>query len=314
MQSDSPRHPFVAILGPTASGKSSLAFELAQRFDGEIVNCDSVQVYRGLDIGSAKLPIETRQQVPHHLIDICDPRETFSAGDFLQRARQIFPEISLRGRLPIIAGGTGFYLRALLYGLFEGPARNPDLRERLLDRDSDRLHRILQRLDPAAARRIHANDRNKLVRALEVCLTAQAPMTELHEKGREGLTGYRSLLLMLDPPRAELYSRINQRCQEMFETGLLEEVRELLDAGVPESSQSMRAVGYREAVQVLRGDLSCEDAVLHAQQATRNYAKRQWTWFRKEQGIQKIQGFGDDPAVLQQTLERLGQFLTTVLH
>ena len=309
MQSDSSNRPFVAILGPTASGKSGLALDIARDRDGEIVNCDSVQVYRGFDIGTAKLPTEARREIPHHLIDIRDAEETFSAGDFAEQGRRALFEISARRKLPVVAGGTGFYLRALLYGLFSGPGRWPELRERLLQRESGKLRRILERLDPPAAARIHPNDRNKLIRAVEVCLSAHQPMTDLQRRGRDPLIGYRQLLLMLDPPREELYSRINQRCREMFETGLLQEVESLLGRGVPESSQGMRAVGYREAVQVLRGSLSLEDAIRAAQQATRNYAKRQWTWFRKEKSIQTLSGFGDDAAVRRDALDRVTKFL-----
>lgn len=310
MKSDSPDRPFVAILGPTASGKSSLALEIATERCGEIVNCDSVQVYRGFDIGTAKLPLDARRGVPHHLIDICDAADTYSAGDFARDARRTLGEISSRGNLPIVAGGTGFYLRALLYGLFAGPGRRPDLRERLRRRESGHLQRILQRRDPAAAKRIHPNDRNRLIRAVEVCLSAHQPMTALYEKGSVPLVGYQPLLLMLDPPRAELYARINQRCREMFETGLLEEVESLLRSGISESSQPMRAVGYREAIQVLRGSLSVEEAISAAQQATRNYAKRQWTWFRKERDIQAIAGFGDDAEVQREAAERVAGFLS----
>ena len=309
MQSDSPSRPFVAILGPTASGKSGLALDIARDRGGEIVNCDSVQVYRGFGIGSAKVSAEVRREIPHHLIDICDAGETFSAGDFAKQGRRALGDISSRGKLPIVAGGTGFYLRALLHGLFSGPGRRPELRERLQTRESVKLHRILGRLDAVAAARIHPNDRNKLIRAVEVCLSAHQPMSALHQRGSDPLTGYRPLLLMLDPPRAELYYRINQRCREMFETGLLEEVESLLCRGVSESSQPMRAVGYREAVQVLRGSLSLEDAIGAAQQATRNYAKRQWTWFRKEKEIQTISGFGDDPAIRREAAARVTNFL-----
>lgn len=310
MQSDSFSRPLVAIVGPTASGKSGLAVDLARDFGAEIVSCDSVQVYRGFDIGTAKVPPEVRQEIPHHLIDIRDAGETFSAGDFAKQGRQALRDISSRGKLPIVAGGTGFYVRALLYGLFSGPGHRPELRERLLKREPGKLHRILQRLDPPAAARIHPNDRNKVIRAVEVCLSAHQPMTALHQRGTDPLVGYRPLLLMLDPPRAELYSRINQRCREMFETGLLEEVESPLRHGIPESSQPMRAVGYREAVQVLRGSLSLEDAVRAAQQATRNYAKRQWTWFRKEKEIQTISGFGDDPVVRREAAARVAKFLS----
>ena len=225
-------NPPIAVVGPTASGKSDLALDLAARFGGEIVGCDSVQVYRGFEIGSAKTPPNERRGIPHHLIDIADPAEVFSAGDYARLARQAIDEIEARGRTPIVAGGTGFYLRALFEGLFAGPVRDEALRARLERREDEgpqgRLHRLLRRLDPASAARIHPRDRPKLVRALEVRLLAGRPVAEAWRDGQPTAAASRPLVLFLDPPREALYARIERRARAMFEGGLVEEVRRLL--------------------------------------------------------------------------------------
>lgn len=300
----------VAVTGPTASGKSALAVELALAFNGEVVSCDAMQVYRGFDTGTAKLPPAERRGVAHHLIDVRDPEETFSAGEFSQLAREAIRQISARGRLPVVAGGTGFYLRALLEGLFDGPARRPELRERLRAleaRSPGRVHRLLRRLDPEAAARIHPHDVQKAIRAAEVSISAGEPMSRLHRSGRDALAGYRVLNLFLDPERAEVYRRINQRCEEMFRGGLIEEVRRLLARGVPRTAQPFLAVGYREALAVLDGELTVEQAVALAQQATRRYAKRQWTWFRRERDVVVLRGFGFDPATIAAAKSCVGE-------
>src|SRR5271169_5290973 len=224
----------VVILGPTASGKSSLAVRLAQQFSGEIVSCDSVAVYRYFEIGTAKPSREDRARVAHHLIDVAEPGEAFTAGEYVRQARAALAAIAQRGRLPIVVGGTGLYLRALLEGLFPGPQRSEDLRVRLRLRaaelGSPYLHRILARLDPQAASTIHANDVPKLIRAIEVCLASRQKMTELwQQRGRDPLRGFRILRLGLDPDRQALYDRINRRAQAMFEGGLVEETKHLLE-------------------------------------------------------------------------------------
>src|SRR6201985_633741 len=221
----------VVILGPTGSGKTSLSVALAQQFDGEIVSCDSVAVYQGLEIGSAKPSAAQRRQVPHHLLDVVTPDTFYTAGDYSRSARVVIAAISARGKLPIVTGGTGLYLRALLQGLFPGPQRSADLRERL-SRKADMhgpvyLHRILVRLDPASAARVHANDVAKVIRAIEVTLAAGQPMSEAWKEGRDPLTGYRILRLGLDPPRPQLSARINARAGVMFAQGLVEETRDL---------------------------------------------------------------------------------------
>jgi tRNA dimethylallyltransferase len=306
--------PMVAIVGPTGSGKSHLALELACMFDGEILNCDSVQVFRHFDIGTAKTPERERRGVPHHLIDAFEPSETFTAGDYSRHGRQILTDISTRNRLPIISGGTGFYLRALIDGLAPGPERDQDLRDRLSAREMKRpgiLHRLLRRLDARTAARIHANDLPKLIRAIEICVTARQPAQDVFATGRDALAGYRVLKLGLFPPREALYQRLESRLEAMFETGLLDEVNAILALGCTGAEKPFESIGYKQALQMVRGELSLKDALFYARRDTRRYAKRQMTWFRQEPGIQILSGFGDDPAVFEQARERVRAFLLT---
>ena len=300
------------VCGPTGSGKSALAVALAERFDGEVVNCDSVQVYRHFDIGTAKIATGERRGVPHHLIDIVEPGALFTAGDYVRLARAALTGISQRGRLPIVAGGTGFYLRALLFGLFDGPPRNEPLRHKLQERERRRpgtLHRMLERWDPVAATRIHANDVNKTTRALEVIVTEKRSLTNLFQRGRDPLTGYRMLTLGLNPPRAELYARLEARAQAMFDRGLIEEVRALLERGIAETAKPFESLGYAQALASIRGAITPEQAVAETTMYTRRYAKRQWTWFRREPGIEWMNGFEGDPAVEHAAIERVTRFL-----
>lgn len=306
--------PLVAVVGPTGSGKSALGLRLAAEFDGEIVNCDSLQLYRYFDIGTAKLRPEERGSIPHHLLDVLDPGEIFTAGEYARRAREVLREITARGRLPLVVGGTGFYLRALLDGLFPGPGRDERLRQRLAQREARRpglLHRLLRRWDPEAARRIHPADRPKLIRALEVCLLTRRPLSEWFAAGRDALTGYRVCKLGLNPPRAALYQRLDARCRAMFEQGLIEEVRRILAMGYPPSIKPLEAHGYRQALQVLRGELDLPHALYYAQRNTRRYAKRQWTWFRREPNLIWMDGFGDDPAVQELAVRHVRHFLAS---
>ena len=285
----------VLLLGPTGSGKTALSLALGERFSGEVVSCDSVAVYRGMDVGSAKPSRSEQARLPHHLIDVTDPDQPFTAGEYSRQARAALAAIAGRGRLPIVTGGTGLYLRALTEGLFAGPERQDELRERL-SRSQNRhgggwLHRILRKLDSASAARIHANDTPKLIRAIEVCLAGRKPMSEV--MGRDPLTGFRLLRIGLNPPRAALYERLNHRCAAMFAAGLVEETGALLARYGP--VQALDALGYRQALRVLAGSMTGPEAVTAAQQGHRNYAKRQLTWFRREPEVHWIDGFGDEP-------------------
>ena len=291
------------VLGPTGSGKSELAIRIALALGGEIVSCDSMQIYRGFDIGTAKIPVAERRGVPHHLIDIVDPGNVFTAGEYSRLARAALREIAGRGRIAVVAGGTGFYLRALLEGLFPGPERDDSLRARLERREQKRagsLHRILSRLDPKAAARIHSNDQNKLIRALEIRLVAGRPMSELFDRGREPLPGFSPVKIGLNPARELLYQRLDQRAARMFDQGLLNEVRALLSAGVSPNAKPFESLGYKQALAAIEGRLTREQAVAATQAETRRYAKRQLTWFRKEHGVWWLAGFGEDPGVQKQ--------------
>lgn len=309
--------PLIAIVGPTGSGKTALAIALAKHFAAEVVSCDSVAVYREFEIGTAKPTREERSRVPHHMIDIASPDEEITAGEYARRARAVLNDLKSRGKLPIIAGGTGLYLRALIEGLFSGPARSEDMRDRLLQRANERgsayLHRMLRRLDPSAAHRIHANDTPKIIRAVEVCLAARAPITALHETGRDALEGFRILTIGIEPERSLLYDRINARCERMFAAGLIEETRALLGNHphlLARPNSPLNALGYRQAAQHLRGELSLEQAIAATAHAHRNYAKRQLTWFRRQHGdVQWMTAPGDDPVAQQRAREIVTEFL-----
>jgi tRNA dimethylallyltransferase len=277
--------PLIAVVGPTASGKSALALRLARENDGEIVSCDSMQVYRGLDIGTAKPTAEERRLVPHHLVDLVDPDAPFSAADYARVGRAALTEIRGRGRLPIVVGGTGLYLKALLHGLFAGPSRDPAFRARLeafaARRGDQRLHRLLARLDPASAARIGPADRVRVVRALEVLCATGRRIGEHHQAGAEPLSGFTVAVFGIEPDRRLLRSAVEQRTRQMFERGLLDEVEGLL-ARYCDSLRPLRAIGYRQAVAVLRGRATVEQAQRDMVIETMRYAKRQMTWFRHQ--------------------------------
>ncbi|MBI4909992.1 MAG: tRNA (adenosine(37)-N6)-dimethylallyltransferase MiaA [Acidobacteria bacterium] len=301
---------FVAIVGPTGSGKSALALFLAEQLRGEIINCDSLQLYRHFDIGTAKVTAAEQHGIPHHLIDILDPNDLATAGDYARLAREKLHEIIARGRLPIVAGGTGFYLRALTDGLFAGPRRDDELRVRLTANEQKRpgfLHRFLRRYDPHSAARIHPNDKNKLTRACEVCLLTRQRMSALHAQGAERLEGYTSVQLGLDPPREELYVRLNERSRAMFTHGLIEEVRRILEMGYPPEAKPFESLGYKQALQCARGEMSLEEAIANTQMQTRRYAKRQWTWFKRDNRVTWIPGFGHLLQVQQKALQTLAE-------
>lgn len=300
----------MVILGPTASGKSALAIALAEKLDGEVVCCDSTQVYRHFDIGTGKVPAAQQRGIPQHMVDLAEPDEVFTAGEYRRRALEALQAICARNKLPILTAGTGLYLRALLEGLADAPARSEDLRERLRRRASghspDYLHRILRRLDRESASRIAPRDMQKVIRAIEIRLLSGEPASEIHQhhhkNGRAGLEGYRVIKIGLMPPRETLYRRIDRRVATMVESGWLDEVNRLAQQGIAPSAKPFEFLGYSQMQDVLAGKIGLDEAVEQIQQATRRYAKRQITWFRKEADVQWIVGFGDDPGVFEETL------------
>jgi len=302
--------PLVAIVGPTASGKSELALRLAEAFSGEIVNCDALQLYRGFDIGTAKMPAAARHGIPHHLIDVLDPPKRFSAGDYARSAREIIAGITSRGHLPLVVGGTGFYLRALLDGLPALPGRDDALRGRLSLREQHRsgaLHRLLRRLEPAAAARIHCHDIQKLIRALEIRLLTRTALPA--PSSAAPFDGFRLLLIGLAPDRSLLADAIGARTRKMFEAGLIEEVRQLLQRGCSGDEKPFESLGYKQALAHLRGQMSREQALESTEIETRQYARRQLTWFRRDQRIVWLAKFGSDSAVVGDCLQMVRKFL-----
>jgi tRNA dimethylallyltransferase len=302
--------PLVVILGPTASGKSALAIEVARRWQGEVVCCDSTQLYRHFGIGTSKVRGAEQRGVPHHLTDLLEPHEIFTAGDYRRRALEVLADLRRRARLPILTAGTGLYLRALLEGLAEAPGRSEELRERLRRRARARgaeyLHRLLARLDPPSAARIAPGDAAKLIRAIEVCLTSGQPMSEVVRQPRPRLEGFQPLKIGLMPPRAALYARIERRTRFMLAAGWLDEVRSLLARGFDAGLKPFQFIGYSELRAHLAGVVDLETAARAIQQATRRYAKRQITWFRREPAVDWFEGFGDDPAVAELVFAALG--------
>jgi tRNA dimethylallyltransferase len=298
--------PLVAIVGPTASGKSALAVWLALQLGGEVVACDSTQLYRGFDIGTAKPTVEERDGVAHHLIDVLDANEEATAGGYRERAIRTLEDLRARRRLPILTVGTGLYLRALLEGLADLPQRCESLRERLRGRaakhGAGHLHAILRRLDPVSAEKIAPADVQKVMRAVEVSLLVKRPLSELHREGRARLEGWRAIKIGLTPEREALYERVHARTDAMLERGWEEEVRRLVDSGLPEDAKPFEFIGYRELRAVLRKEMTLQDAKAAIQQATRRYAKRQMTWFRRESGVRWLKGFGDEAGVQAEAL------------
>jgi tRNA dimethylallyltransferase len=304
--------PLVTVVGPTGSGKSELALRIAAEFSGEIVNCDSLQLYRYLDIGTAKLPPGERRGIPHHLLDILDPDQVYTAGEYIRAARPLVAGIAARGCLPVVSGGTGFYLRALLEGLFPGPGRDDGLRARLVRREARHpgwLHRTLARFDPRSASRVQPLDIQKLTRALEVLFLTRRPLSSWFEQRPEPLTGFRVLKLGLDPPRQDLYAHLSRRAAGMFAGGLIEEVRRVLERGFPPASKALEAVGYKQALQVLKSEIQIQEAVESTCLDTRHYAKRQWTWFRRDKEIIWLHGFGADSVVQERALSQVRELV-----
>ncbi len=306
-------HPLFAILGPTASGKSELSIKLclklAEEFgiECEIINCDSVQIYREMNIGTAKISKEEMCGIPHHLIDIVEPNESFSAGNFMEHGRRVIFEIRDRGKIPVLCGGTGFYFRSLVYGIFEGPEGDERIRDRLkhlCDRyGSKRLYRVLKKVDPIYSRKISENDRNRIIRALEVYFKEGKPISYFHNNFLpESIEGFKFFFYCLNPPRKMLYKKINDRVEKMFDNGLLDEVKSLLSR-YPKNSKGFEAIGYREVIEFLDGNISLKDAINLVKKNTRHYAKRQLTWFRKEKDVRFLNFFGNENKALEEILE-----------
>jgi len=303
--------PVVAVVGPTASGKSDLGLALALRTGGEIINCDSVQVYREIEIATAKVPLEERRGVPHHLIDFVAPEVRYTAADWARDALRVIEEIEARGRAALLVGGTGFYLRALREPFFDAPPTDENLRgrlERLRERRGpERLHRLLTRLDPDSAARLNARDWPRVQRALELYLQTGARLSErLRDRPEPPAAAARLRVFALSPPREELYRRIDARAETHYAAGLVEEVRRLLARGVPAASSALGAHGYRRVVEHLRGERTLAGAVEQTKLDVRHYAKRQLTWFRREPGVEWVEGFGEDPRVQDEVARRLG--------
>ena len=308
-QTDSLRH-IIAIVGPTASGKSDLGIEVALRLGGEIINCDSVQVYQQIEIATAKVPFNKRHGIPHHLIDFVSPELTFTAADWARAAIQMIDEIEARGHVAIFVGGTGFYLRALRLPFFPSPVTDESLRQRLTKirerHGPERLHRILRKFDSVEADKLNARDWPRVQRAIEFYLqTGERISAERPLRPAPPELTTRLRILALSPPREELYARINRRTEQHFAAGLVDEVTRLLDQGVPAHSSALGAHGYRRVVECLRGDRSLASAIEQTKLDVRHYAKRQLTWFRREPGVEWIEGFGDDPQVQSQVLALL---------
>ena len=303
-------HPIVAIVGPTASGKSSLGIELALRLGGEIINCDSVQVYQEIQIATAKVPFDERRGIPHHLIDFVSPRETFTAADWARAATTKIQEIEARNQRIFLVGGTGFYLRALRRPFFPSPGTDNELRARLTRirerRGPEHLHRILQRFDRVEAEQQHARDWPRVQRAIEFFLQTGEPISDRRPlRPAPSPLAERIRVIALNPPRAELYARINSRTEQHFAAGLVEEVRRLLSEGVPPNSSALGAHGYRRVVEYLNGERDLESAIEQTKLDVRHYAKRQLTWFRQEPGVEWIDGFGEDPDIQSRVAEEL---------
>jgi tRNA dimethylallyltransferase len=294
------------VAGPTASGKTALAVALARRLGGEIVNADSQQVYRGLDVGTAKPTAAERAAVPHHLLDLVAPGEGMDAARFVALADAAIRDVASRGRLPIVAGGTGLYVRALLHGVVAAPGRDPALRARL-EQEAERLgrpalHARLAAIDPASAERIRANDLVRIIRALEIAAGGRLP-SELHASHSFREDRYDATLLALDPPRAELHARIDARVREMFGGGLLDEARALL-APAGGAPPPRLPLAYAEAIAVVRGELELEEAIRRVQVAHRRYARRQIVWLRAERGVEWLRPPVDVEALARRVEQR----------
>jgi tRNA dimethylallyltransferase len=305
----------VAVVGPTATGKSALALALAQRFHGEIVACDSTAVYRGIDIGTDKLPADEQRGIPHHLVDVVEPHETYSAARYGADAAVVIRAIAARGRLPVVAGGTGFYYRALVRGLFPGPARDGALRGRLervaLRKGPEALHRWLSKVDPPSGRRIQPRDTKRLVRALEVYLLTGRPLTAHFDQTASPIADFDVLTLGVRLPREALRARVSRRVEEQFRRGVVGEVQRLLSAGVPEDAHAFSGLVYRQVVELLRGvrdEAATRELIVRENM---RYARRQMMWFRKEPGVRWLDGPGESPAAIEEATRLVEAFVSS---
>jgi tRNA dimethylallyltransferase len=298
--------PLVAVVGPTASGKSDLGIALAERFDGEIVNCDSVQVYRGLNVATAKVPMEERRGVPHHLIDVVEPTVNFTAVAWAEEAKRVIAGVEAGGKRAILVGGTGFYLRALTTRFFDSPEIDESLRTRLQrimeKRGAEHMHRMLVRVDPKLAAKFAPRDWSRVIRALEVYFSSGRPLSEWQERSPEEPTEFAGRLhyFVLEPPREELYERINRRVDAMVERGMLEEIQSLIASGVPPTAKAFNAHGYKRFVEYITGKRTLESAIEQMKLDTRHYAKRQWTWWRAQPNTHWLGGFGFEEKVIDE--------------
>ncbi len=310
MSAHRPQDPVIVIVGPTASGKSTLGIEIARCLNGEIINCDSVQVYQGIEIATAKVPFQERKNIPHHLIDFVSPKVNYTAGDWAREAVAKIDDIESRGKVPFLVGGTGFYLRALRRPFFSSPQTDEELRSRInkirQERGAEHLHRILRRIDSASAAELYPRDWPRVQRAIEVCLQTGRPMSAQKERRAEPHESSRRLRIMaLNPPRPELYRRINERTKAHFTAGLVEEVKGLLAAGIRQESNALGAHGYRRVVEYLLGKRDLPSAIEQTKLDVRHYAKRQLTWFRHEPDVEWFAGFGEERSLLLSVLEAL---------
>ena len=310
MHSSNTPKPIYAIAGPTASGKTALAVELSLRVEGEIVNFDSVQIYKGIEIATAKPTEEEKRGVPHHLIDYVDPRVNYTAADWATDAVATINEIESRGKTPILVGGTGFYLKTLRQPLFESPTTDEKLRQRLRlikqRRGPEHLHRMLQRVDDESASRLQPRDYPRVMRGLEVYFqTGERLSVQQPNRAEPPEFASRIRLFVLSPPRDELYEKINRRTEQHFNAGLIDEVKRLLADGVPETSNALGAHGYRRVCEYLRDERTLESAIEKTKQDVRNYAKRQLTWFRREPDAIWLGGFGDEREAIDALISRL---------
>jgi tRNA dimethylallyltransferase len=310
MSSGAPGEPrLIVVLGPTASGKSALGIEMARQFGGEVVVCDSTQAYRHFDIGTAKVPPSEQQGIPHHLTDLCEPDEVFTAGEYRRRALEVLEDLKRRGKTPVLTAGTGLYLRALLQGLAAAPERSEELRERLraaaAEHGREHIHGLLKELDPEAAEKIAPRDVQKAIRAVEIRMLARKAVGDVHRSGRDPLRGFAVTKIGLNPDRQALNARIDRRTREMIAAGWVDEVRGLRDRGLSPDAKPFQFIGYAQLWRYLLGALTQEEAVAQIQLATRQFAKRQMTWFRREPGVLWIEGFGGDEKVVAKAGEHL---------